>query len=275
VSAVAGNTTASVSFIAPVSNGGSAITGYTVTSSPAGGVDSNAGSTLTTHAITGLANGTSYTFTVTAANLIGSSVPSAASTAVIPVGAPGQPTGVNAVPGNAQATVSFSAPASNGGAAITGYTVTSNPGGGVDANAGSTALTHTITSLTNGQAYTFTVTATNAAAFTSAASAASVAVTPGPPPNPTSFTATATMINRLTTQVVLNWQESAALLTGFTIQRALDPAFTLGLATITVGAAPTTYTDTNLSRTKTYYYRIQAYNVAGTSAWVNLSVTTP
>ncbi|MDO8443294.1 MAG: prepilin-type N-terminal cleavage/methylation domain-containing protein, partial [bacterium] len=43
--ATAGNTQATVTFTAPVSDGGSTITGYTVTSSPAGGTDSNAGTT--------------------------------------------------------------------------------------------------------------------------------------------------------------------------------------------------------------------------------------
>lgn len=82
--------------------------------------------------------------------------------------APGSPTGATATAGNAQATVTFTAPVSNGGSAITGYTVTSNPAGGVDSNAGTTGLTHTITGLTNGTAYTFTVTATNAAGTSAA-----------------------------------------------------------------------------------------------------------
>jgi len=145
-----------------VSNGGSAITGYTVTSSPAGGVDSQAGSTATTHLITGLTNGTAYTFTVVAANAVGTSAASAPSNSVTPAGVPGPPTGVSATPGNTQATVAFTAPVSDGGSAITGYTVTSTPAGGVDSNAGSTSTTHLVTGLTNGTAYTFSVVATNA-----------------------------------------------------------------------------------------------------------------
>jgi len=90
--------------------------------------------------------------------------------------APAAPTGVVAVGGDTQAVVTFAAPA-NGGSPITGYTVTSSPAGGVDSNAGTTGLTHTITGLSNGTSYTFTVVATNAVG-NSAASAASNAVTP-------------------------------------------------------------------------------------------------
>jgi len=84
VSATAGNGQASVTFTAPVSNGGSPITGYTVTSYPAGGTDSNAGSLLTNHTVTGLTNYTTYTFTVTATNAIGTGPVSAASNSIIP-----------------------------------------------------------------------------------------------------------------------------------------------------------------------------------------------
>ena len=154
----AGNADATVSFTAPASNGGSAITGYTVTSSPGGKTASGTATTLT---VTGLTNGTAYTFTVTATNKAGTGPASGASSpAVTPYTVPGAPTGVSATAGNAQATVSFTAPASNGGSPITGYTVTSSPGG---KTASGTATTLTVTGLTNGTAYTFTVTATNKA----------------------------------------------------------------------------------------------------------------
>ena len=94
-----------------------------------------------------------------------------------PATVPGAPTGATATAGNAQATLLFNAPASNGGSAITGYTVVSNPTGGVDSNAGTTNTSHIVTGLINGTAYTFAVTATNVVG-TSAPSAASNSVTP-------------------------------------------------------------------------------------------------
>ncbi|MBQ1783816.1 MAG: fibronectin type III domain-containing protein [Gammaproteobacteria bacterium] len=254
--ATPGDGQASVSFSAPADNG-SAITGYTVTSSPGGFTGTGSGSPIV---VTGLSNGTAYTFTVTATNAVGTSVASTATAAVTPKGnqtitfadpgaqnfgttltltatsdsgltptltssttgvctitsggeltfvstgsctinadqagnalwqaaatvsrtfsvnavVPNAPTIGTATAGDTQASVSFTAPASSGGATITGYTVTSNPGGLTGTGAASPI---TVTGLTNGVAYTFTVTATNSAG-TGSASAASNAVTPAAP----------------------------------------------------------------------------------------------
>ena len=95
-----------------------------------------------------------------------------------PATAPDAPTGVTAVKGNAQVTVSWTAPA-DGGSPITGYTVTSSPGG-LTATADGATTTAIVTGLTNGTSYTFTVTATNAIGM-GPASAPSNAVTPAAP----------------------------------------------------------------------------------------------
>lgn len=83
VSAVAGNRAATVSFSVPGTDGGSAITGYTATSTPGSITASGASSPLS---VSGLTNGTSYTFTVHATNAVGNSIESSASNAVAPSG---------------------------------------------------------------------------------------------------------------------------------------------------------------------------------------------
>ena len=82
VTAVAGNASAGVTWTAPAFNGGTAVTGYTVTATPGPQTATVNGST-TSAVVNGLTNNTSYTFTVTATNGIGASQ-SAASNPVIP-----------------------------------------------------------------------------------------------------------------------------------------------------------------------------------------------
>ncbi|OKP98982.1 chitobiase/beta-hexosaminidase C-terminal domain-containing protein [Paenibacillus sp. P46E] len=82
VTAVSGNGQAVISFTAPETNGGSPITGYEITSSPGNIVANGTASPIT---VTGLTNGTTYTFTVKAVNSAGSSTASALSNAVTPI----------------------------------------------------------------------------------------------------------------------------------------------------------------------------------------------
>ena len=164
VSASTGDGTATVTWIAPGSNGGSAVTGYTVTVTP-GSNQVKIDSARTAEAtIERLSNGTEYTFTVSATNEIGDSSESRSSNAVTPsarVTTPGNPTSVTASGGDGKATVTWSVPASDGGSPITGYKVTASPGGAtVDVDSGRTTNA-TITRLTNGTSYIFTVRATN------------------------------------------------------------------------------------------------------------------
>ena len=81
VVATAGDTKASVAFTVPDYNGGSAIIDYTATSTPGSFTGTGSGSGII---VTGLTNGVSYTFTVTARNVIGNSAASSASGAITP-----------------------------------------------------------------------------------------------------------------------------------------------------------------------------------------------
>jgi hypothetical protein len=172
VVATAGNASASVTWHAAAPNG-HPVTGYTVTSTPGSQTCTTSGAL--TCVVGGLTNGTSYTFKVKATNSAGTGSASAASNAVIPATVPGPPTGVSATPADGAAQVSWLAPASNGGKAITGYTVTASPGGRTCS--ASAALTCSVMLLANGTSYAFTVIATNPIG-PSAPSAASSGITP-------------------------------------------------------------------------------------------------
>ena len=141
------------------------------------------GSTATSYTVTGLANGTAYTFTVAAINANGTGAASSASAPITPSAVPGAPTAVTGTPGNGTVALGWSAPASNGGSPITGYRIT--PFIGTTAQTailtGSTATSYTVTGLANGTAYTFTVAAINANG-TGAASSASAPITPSAVP---------------------------------------------------------------------------------------------
>jgi hypothetical protein len=163
------NGAATVTFTAAVT--GAAATSFTATSSPGGYTATGASSPLT---VTGLQSGTAYTFTVVASNSVGPSLASSASNSITATTVPQAPT-MGTVTKNTSATgrlnVPYSAPANNGGKAITSYTITSSPGS-FTSSAASPIL---FTGLTPGTSYSFTATATNANG-TSAASTASNSV---------------------------------------------------------------------------------------------------
>lgn len=149
-----GNGAVTVVLSAPTYTGKLPITSYTVT--PSSGSASIG--PATTKTLGGLASATNYTFTATASNDAGTSTAAGPTGAVFVTTVPDKPAAPSATAGNAQATVSWTAP-STGGKAISSYTVTSSPGS-ISANTTGTSVV--VTGLTNGTAYTFTVVATNA-----------------------------------------------------------------------------------------------------------------
>jgi hypothetical protein len=77
--------------------------------------------------------------------------------------------------------------------------------------------------------------------------------------------------------VTLTWLDVATE-TGYTIQMATNSTFTANLVTSTVAANTTTFTTGNVPRFTPYYFRVQAFNGAGVSAWTNATpfpITTP
>ena len=197
--------------MAPASNGGAAVTDYVIQRSPngtSGWVTINDGvSTATTYTVTGLTNGTRYYFRVLASNVVGRLGAVATSPTPSPRTVPSAPRSLTAAPTGAsgQIRLSWLAPASNGGAAITDYVIQRSPNGTsgwVTINDGvSTATAYTVTGLTNGTRYYFRVFARNAAG--TARRATSPTPIPRPVPSaPRSLTAAPTNVSG---QVRLTW----------------------------------------------------------------------
>jgi hypothetical protein len=170
VGAVPGNQSALVSWSAPDSPSGAV--SYLVTALPGGHTCRTSKETCT---VGGLTNGTSYQVSVRTVGSGGTSAPAVAP-AVRP-GTPEPPTGVQGSPGDSSVTVRWSAPAADGGSPVTGYVVSTAPGGRTCIAVLPTCL---VTSLTNNTAYTFTVVANNAVGH-------SVPSAPGPQITPTTI----------------------------------------------------------------------------------------
>jgi hypothetical protein len=158
---------------------------YTVTSSPGSYTATGSSSPIV---ITGLQSNTSYTYTVTASSVYGTSSPSAASAAVTATTVPSAPTAVSAEKGNTKAYINFTQ-SSTGGSTVTNYKYSTD---GVNYTAFSPAQTTsqlTISNLTNGNSYSFYIKAVNANGD-SAASLITNSITPSLPSTVTGGTLT-------------------------------------------------------------------------------------
>ena len=260
-SATAGNAKATVSWTVPSSDGGSPITGYTVTSSPGGFTCTTSGAL--TWMVSGLTNGTAYTFSIVATNANGNS-PAATTSPVTPVTAPSAVINPLATAGNAQATVKWSPPASTGGSPITGYTVTSSPGGFTCTTSGD--LSCTVTGLTNGTKYSFTVVATNGAG--DGPSGTSNQVTPATVPT-APLTPSATSGN---SQATISWttpsSNGGSPITGYTVTASPGSHIcaTTGALTCVI---------TGLNNGTSYTFSITATNLVGTGSEATTRPVTP
>ncbi|RKH18327.1 hypothetical protein D7V77_34330 [Corallococcus sp. CA041A] len=208
--------------------------------------------------VTGLANGTPYTFTVRAWNAVGEGPASATSNAITTPDVPGVPLDVSFQAEDGAAAVSWSAPASDGGHALTGYTVTLQPGDVTRTLPAAQTQTR-FTDLANGAAYTLHVVALNAVGTGPEATGT---VTPArPPAAPTDVVAVAGM-----GQLTLTWTAPAS--TGgspVTAYRVTPHAAGVPGTAVTVGPDTVT-TLTGLPRGTTFTVTVAALNAVGTSA---------
>jgi hypothetical protein len=253
-----------VGWAAPA-DGGSAITGYTVSLVPSSGapITQTVAAAETSVLFANLVRGESYTATVTASNAVGSSSASAASdAAVIAALAPSAPAAPTVTAtSTTSVNVAWAAPAANG-SAITGYSVVVSAGGTVvsttPVEAGTTSTT--ITGLTRATDYSVTVSATNAVG-TSEASAASTVRTPAEAPTavgaPVASVVTGTSVNVAWTAPA----DGGSAVTGYTVAVLQG-----GSLVKTVNATGTSVLVEGLTSGTTYTFTVAATNAAGTGA---------
>ncbi len=203
--ATSGNAQNVLTWNAPASNGGSAITGYKVYRGTSSGTevllapsatfypadtlfpsDTAPGGlgTGTTYTDSTAVNGTNYCYKVSALNAVGESALSNESCATPSAGAtlPSAPLGLAATPSDSQVSLTWSAPSSDGGSAITAYRIYRSTTSGAEtllASPAGTGTAYTDSTAVNGTTYYYKVLAVNANGAGPLSSEASA--TPAPP----------------------------------------------------------------------------------------------
>ena len=249
LTASAGNGQVTLTWNAPIG-----ATSYNVyESTTSGGPYMKLNSTANTnYTVTGLANGATYYFVVTAVNSTGESGYSNQAGATL---IPGAPTNLTATAGNGQVTLTWNAPIG-----ATSYNVyESTTSGGPYTKINSTANTnYTVTGLTNGATYYFVVTAVNSTGESGYSNQAGV-----------------TLINLTATagdgQVTLTWNASI----GATSYNVYESTTSGGPYTKINSTTNTNYTVTGLTNGATYYFVVTAVNSTGESGYSNEVSATP
>ncbi len=204
----------------------------------------------------GLTNGTTYSYTVSAANAAGEGPAAGPVTATPQAPAPtkpGAPTGLNATPGDAVVDLSWSPPASDGGSTIDHYVVYRD-GAPVGT---STGTSFHDAGLTNDQTYTYAVTAVNGVG--EGPQSSSVDATPTAAPVVTAPSAPQDLVGGPAKGrgVQLTWSAPASdggsAITEYRIYRD-------GTLLTTVSGTTTGYKDTSTARGGAYTYGVSAFN---------------
>ena len=280
-----GTTAIDLSWSAPGSTGGSAITGYKIEVSSDGGSSwsdlvANTSNTTTTYAHTGLASGDTRHYRVSAINTNGTGVPSNVDSATTGTSVPGAPTGLTATAsGTTAIDLSWSAPGSTGGSAITGYKIEVSSDGGSSwsdlvANTSNTTTTYAHTGLASGDTRHYRVSAINTNGTGVPSNVDSATTGTSVPGAPTGLTATASG----TTAIDLSWSApgstGGSAITGYKIEVSSDGGSSWSDLVANTSNTTTTYAHTGLASGDTRHYRVSAINTNGTGVPSNVDSAT-
>lgn len=252
--------TVKLAWDSPQANG-TPVIDYLVTRHPSG---TTTVCPTTTCAITGLTNGTEYTFSVAARNAVGLSQNSTVSQPVTPDSLPSAPAVPTVVEADREITVAWTAP-ENEGSAISSYTVEISPAVDGRSRYEAVGTTLTIKGLTNGTGYTARVRANNAAkrvADDGWSSTSLVAVPAGVPGAPD-----VRAVSDGDARLKISWQgpesSNGSPLTGYTVTLTAD-----GQEPVTrdLEATAREWTFTKAKNGVTYKVEVRARNKVGTSA---------
>ncbi len=274
-----------LTWTAPASDGGSAITGYRIEVSSDGGSSwsdhvANTRSTTTTYAHTGLSPGDTRHYRVSAINTIGAGTPSNVDGATTASTRPSRPTGLSATAsGNTQINLTWVAPASDGGSPITGYRIEISSDGGsswtdqvADTTSADTTYSHTGLSPGDTRHYRVSAINTNGAGRPSNVDGATTEATE--PGAPTGLSATASG----TTQINLTWtvpaSDGGSPITGYRIEISSDGGSSWTDQVANTRRTNTTYSHTGLAPGDTRHYRVSAITTSGTGFPSNVDGTT-
>jgi fibronectin type 3 domain-containing protein len=271
--ATGGDSQIALAWAAPSLNGSARVEHYRIYRGTVPGAESllaTVGQVLT-YNDSAVANGVTYYYEVSAASSAGEG-PKSNETSAMPRGVPSAPLGLTGVTGNAQVTLSWQAPTSDGGSTITNYTVYrgTSAGGETFLISLGASFTYVDLGLANGQTYYYEVTATNAVG--EGAKSAETAATPADVPSePRALMATA-----VSGHVALSWTDPASnggsAITGYNVYRGTSA----GTETLLTTVGPVlAYTDGDVTPGTTYYYEVSAVNPVGVGPKSNEASATP
>ena len=265
LSATDGDRSVTLSWSAPADDGGSAIVRYQYRYQPSGGSFTQwaavpGGASATSYTVTGLENGTSYTFEVRAMNAI-SPGQGATARATLAESAPGAPAGLTATGGDESVTLTWNAP-TDGGSQILRYEFRyaadgETYGEWMTVSGGASARSLTIDNLTNGTEYGFQVRAVNAI---DPGPAAGDSATPGRAPSMPTGLAASVESESITVMWGMPADDGGSAITRYEVRYRMSGGQWFGWMTVAGGGSATSHTIMDLTNGIGYEIAVRAVN---------------